>query len=139
VDLGLEHECPAENIALIRVVGELDVYTSAKLRRLIIELASAGRQRFVLDLAQVGYIDSTGIGVLVGAFKYCRWRDGYVALVITSKRLAEPFRVSGLSKVFPIFDDPDNGVAALSAEALPAGGFHPDLKHFNWAPYDVAL
>lgn len=132
MDLHLEHEYSAENVALIRMAGELDSYTSAKLRVLVIEVINAGCYRLVLDLSRIEYLDSTGMGVIVGALKRCTRCKGDVALVIRTWRIMKIFKTPGLYKVFPIFDSPDNALTALAATTRPKRGFHPDLEHFNF-------
>lgn len=135
MDLRLEHEYLAESVAVIRLVGELDVYTSAKLRELVIGVVDAGYYRLVIDLARVTGVDSTGLGVLVGTLKRCRAHNGGVVLVIVTKHLARVSRITGLYRVFPIFNDSDSASAAFAAETLPGPGFHPDSDHFRWVPF----
>ena len=62
--------------AIVAVGGEIDVYTAPKLRDQITELVSGGSYNLVIDLEAVEFLDSTGLGVLVGGLKKVRAHDG---------------------------------------------------------------
>ena len=90
--------------AIVAVGGEIDVYTAPKLRDQITELVSDGAYNIVIDLEAVEFLDSTGLGVLVGGLKKVRAHDGSLELVCTLERLLKIFRITGLAKVFVIHD-----------------------------------
>src|SRR5258705_10381415 len=66
VDLKLGHYA-TDGIEVIDVRGEIDMYTAPRLRELLIDLVSMGSYQLVVNLGKVGFLDSTGLGVLVGA------------------------------------------------------------------------
>jgi anti-sigma B factor antagonist len=88
--------------AVLGVGGEIDVYTAPKLREKLIELVSDGEYHLVVDLEKVDFLDSTGLGVLVGGLKRVRNHDGSLQLVCTQEKILKIFRITGLTKVFPI-------------------------------------
>jgi anti-sigma B factor antagonist len=90
---------------VVDVQGEVDVYTAPRLRERLAELASTGQHSLIIDLEQVGFLDSTGLGVLVGALKRVRAEDGFVRLVCKQERLRRMLRITGLSKVFSVFSN----------------------------------
>ena len=90
--------------AIVAVGGEIDVYTAPKLRDCITELVGAGTYDIIIDLEAVEFLDSTGLGVLVGGLKKVRAHDGSLDLVCTQERLLKIFRITGLAKVFVIHD-----------------------------------
>ena len=90
--------------AVIAVGGEIDVYTAPQLRDAITDLVSEGIFHVVVDMGGVEFLDSTGLGVLVGGLKRVRAHGGSMRLVCTSERLLKIFRITGLAKVFPIHD-----------------------------------
>lgn len=96
--------------AVIAVGGEIDVYTAPKLRDCITDLVGAGTYNIVVDLEQVDFLDSTGLGVLVGGLKKVRAHDGSLELVCSQERLLKIFRITGLAKVFVIHDSIDPAV-----------------------------
>jgi anti-sigma B factor antagonist len=92
----------AEGRTVVSVAGEVDVYTAPTLRERLSELVAAGQFHLVLDLEDVAFLDSTGLGVLVGGLKRVRAHDGSLALVCTQERILKVFRITGLTKVFRI-------------------------------------
>lgn len=90
--------------AVLEVAGEIDVYTAPKLREKLIELVNEGSFHLVVDLERVDFLDSTGLGVLVGGLKRVRNHDGSLELVCTQDKILKIFRITGLTKVFPIHD-----------------------------------
>jgi len=101
VDLTLTtHE--AGKATVVSVGGEIDVYTAPKLREKVAELVSGGAYELVIDLEAVEFLDSTGLGVLVGGLKKVRAHDGSLRLVCAQERLLKIFRITGLAKVFDI-------------------------------------
>ncbi|WP_036491863.1 MULTISPECIES: STAS domain-containing protein [Nocardioides] len=97
--------------AIVAVGGEIDVYTAPKLRDQITELVSGGSYHIVIDLEAVEFLDSTGLGVLVGGLKKVRAHDGSLELICSQERLLKIFRITGLAKVFVIHDSVDPSVA----------------------------
>ena len=87
---------------VLEVGGEIDVYTAPKLRERLIELVNSGQKHVVVDLGRVEFLDSTGLGVLVGAHRRLRAREGSLHLVCPHERLLKVFRITGLDNVFDI-------------------------------------
>ncbi|MBK5227509.1 MAG: STAS domain-containing protein [Actinobacteria bacterium] len=90
--------------SVVDVKGEIDVYTAPKLREKLIELVSEGSYDVVVNLEGVDFLDSTGLGVLVGALKRVKAHDGGLSLVCTQDKILKIFKITGLTKVFPIHD-----------------------------------
>ena len=103
MDLALDSNLTGD-VMVVAVGGEIDVYTAPRLRDRLIELIDAGHYHLVIDLEDVEFLDSTGLGVLVGALKRVRVRQGSLRLVCTQERLLKIFTITGLSKVFVIYD-----------------------------------
>src|ERR1700710_3335004 len=87
---------------VVKVGGEIDVYTAPKLREQLIDLVSSGAYHLVVDMEGGDFLDSTGLGVLVGGLKRVRAHDGSLRLVGSPERILKIFRITGLTKVFPI-------------------------------------
>jgi anti-sigma B factor antagonist len=111
VDLSLDtrHE---NGHTIIEVGGEIDVYTAPKLRDRISELVADGNYKLVIDMENVDFLDSTGLGVLVGGLKKLRAHDGSMQLICTQERLLKIFRITQLAKVFAIYDTQADALAA---------------------------
>lgn len=96
---------------VVRASGEVDVATAPALREQLTELVEAGHHRLVVDLEDVDFIDSTGLGVLVGAVRRARSVEGDVRLVCTNPRILKVFEATGLHEVFVIGATLDETVA----------------------------
>jgi anti-sigma B factor antagonist len=98
--------------SVLSVSGEVDVATVPRLREQLHGLVAQGRTKIVVDLDRVDFLDSTGLGVLVGALKRVKGDEGGVLrLVCTQARIRKVFEVTGLTKVFDLFDTVDDAVA----------------------------
>ena len=97
---------------IVAVGGEIDVYTAPKLRDKITELVADGVYDIVIDMEEVEFLDSTGLGVLVGGLKKVRAHDGTLQLVCSQDRLLKIFRITGLAKVFVIHESADAALAS---------------------------
>ena len=112
MDLMLNEYSAAPGITVIAVSGEIDVYTAPRLREALIGLVDAGNYRLIVDMEGVEFLDSTGLGVLVGGLKRVRAHDGGIDLVCTQGRILRIFRITGLSRVFDIYDSVDEALAS---------------------------
>ena len=115
MDLSLETRQVADR-TVVTVGGEIDVYTAPKLRDKITELVNGGHHDLLIDMEKVEFLDSTGLGVLVGGLKRVRAHDGSLDLVCTQERILKIFRITGLTKVFGIHASVDEAIAARKAE-----------------------
>ena len=97
---------------VVEVSGEIDVATAGVLRDRLTELLDRDRIDLVVDLRGVRFMDSTGLGVLVGILKKVRLAGGRLQLVIDSERLLKVFRITALLQVFTVHDTVE---AALDA------------------------
>ena len=69
MQLKVETRTPQEGVAVIGLEGEVDVYTSPRLKQEMVDLLNRGLVNLVVDLNAVKYLDSTGLGVLIGGLK----------------------------------------------------------------------
>ena len=111
MDLKLGHHATG-GIEVIDVQGEIDMYTAPRLRELLIDLVSRGSYQLVINLDTVGFLDSTGLGVLVGGLRRVRAHDGSLDLFCTQQRILTIFRLTGLTEVFGIYQTVDQAIAA---------------------------
>jgi anti-sigma B factor antagonist len=88
--------------SILTLRGEIDVYTAPRLRQAIIELVEGGERNIVVDMEKVDFLDSTGLGVLVGGLKRVKTREGNLSLVASQEKILKIFEITGLDKVFPI-------------------------------------
>ena len=91
------------DVCIVSLEGEVDVYTASQLKDVLVETIEGGCAKVVVDLDAVSFIDSSGLGVLVGALRRAKERSGSVRLVCVRENVLKIFRITGLDKVFPIF------------------------------------
>lgn len=107
-----------EDTSVVEVGGEVELSNAAQLRA---DLRTACEQQpchVIVDMSEVTFIDSTGIGVLVGALKRTREHQGTFALICPQPRVRRVFEITGLLQALPLFNTMDE---ALARNIPPAG------------------
>ncbi|PLR81104.1 anti-anti sigma factor [Bacillus canaveralius] len=99
-----------ETLVEVTVSGEIDAYTAPKLREALLPMSEKKGIEMIVDLSEVSYMDSTGLGVFVGAFKNIRSHDGKFQLVGLSERLKRLFDITGLADIIDINSEIEGGV-----------------------------
>ena len=87
---------------LITVSGEVDLASSPQLDDAIISALDSGAKAVAIDLTDVTFMDSSGLGVIVRGLKRCREAEIDLDLVITNERVLKVFGITGLDQVIPI-------------------------------------
>jgi anti-sigma B factor antagonist len=95
---------PGSDRNVITVAGEVDLASSPELDTAIIAAIESGATSVVIDLTDVSFMDSSGLGVIVRGLKRCREADKDLDLVITNERVLKVFGITGLDQVIPIHD-----------------------------------
>ena len=113
MDLGLL-ATEQDGVAVVSVTGEVDVSTAPRLRQQLVETATSGHERVVVDLSAVDFLDSTGLGVLVSGLKRFRTLGGDLLLVCPNARIAKVFEITGLTKVFSMRSSVEEAVKAAN-------------------------
>jgi|tagenome__1003787_1003787.scaffolds.fasta_scaffold18470462_1 anti-sigma B factor antagonist len=98
-DIAIRHD---NGYAVITPRGEIDLATNPLLRQAIDDLVVAGDIHIVVDLTETEFIDSTGLGALIGGRRKTHTFRGSFALVCGEEQLLKLFRITGLDKVFQI-------------------------------------
>ena len=101
MDLSLDDRAAADSV-VVAVRGQIDVSTAHHLRDRLTGFVDAGERHLIVDLDGVDFLDSTGLGVLVGGLKRVRESDGSLELVCNQERLLKIFRITGLDKIFVV-------------------------------------
>lgn len=94
----------SEGVATVSVRGEVDVYTAPQLRERLYGVVGDGATRVVLDLSAMTFIDSTGLGVVVGALKRLRESGGDLLLRSPSRSTRKVLEITGLTRIVEILD-----------------------------------
>jgi anti-sigma B factor antagonist len=88
----------------------VDLYSSPTLRERVIQLVDDGHTRLIVNLQEVGFMDSSGLGVLVGALKRLNEHDGKLVLVCPEGSPLKVLTITGLDKVIPIYASLDEAL-----------------------------
>jgi anti-sigma B factor antagonist len=92
---------------VLTLSGEVDLYTAPNLKQAIVDSVDDGCTSLVIDLEQVSFIDSSGLGVLISGLRRVKEHGGTLRLVCTKDGILKIFRITGLDKVFPVFATAD--------------------------------
>jgi anti-sigma B factor antagonist len=99
---------------LCRPVGELDAYTVGQFREALTGLATA--ERLVIDLSSVPFMDSAGLGALIGGIRRTRENNGEVSVACSRPTLTRLLHTTGFDRIVPVSDYVGDAVAALDAK-----------------------
>ncbi|WP_147804462.1 STAS domain-containing protein [Alkalicoccus halolimnae] len=91
-----------DNKSVAEVSGEVDVYTATKLKETLIPLAEKEDNQLIIDLTNVEYIDSTGLGIFIGALKAAEKSGSTLKLIGLNERVNRLFEITGLHEVIDI-------------------------------------
>lgn len=92
---------------VVEVTGQLDVATAPQLRQVLLEAQYGGPSRVLVDVAGIEFVDSFGLGVLIGAHKRARsHEDAVLVLARPSERFAHLLELTGLDSVLTVVADP---------------------------------
>lgn len=103
--------------AAVSVVGELDVATAPRLRQEAVGVVSNGIDRLALDLSGCSFLDSTGLGVIVGLLKRLRnHEDGALVIVGAPGQVQKVFDITRVASIVPLVDTMEEARALLFPE-----------------------
>jgi anti-sigma B factor antagonist len=104
---------------VLEIGGEIDVYTAPRVRERLVEILDGGQKHLVVDLRRVDFLDSTGLGVLVGIHRRLRSGAGSLTLVCPHEKLMKIFRITGLDTVFDIYPSVEEATNPAQAPGEP--------------------
>jgi anti-sigma B factor antagonist len=103
-----------EAYTLCRPVGELDAYTVPQFRESLAELSSD--ERLLIDLSEVPFMDSAGLGALIGGIRRARESGGEVVVACSRPTLTRLLHTTGFDRIVPVVETVDEAAAELAAE-----------------------
>lgn len=110
MDIKVSAKALKEKAHVVEVQGEIDVYTSPRVKEVINDLIEKGHYNLIVNLEGVRYIDSTGLGVLIGALKKVKEHEGTICLICTNPQIKKIFNITGLVKIFSICKNEDEAL-----------------------------
>jgi anti-sigma B factor antagonist len=109
----IRHET-SDDVAIVMADGYVDFDAAPALKQNIVHQMDAGARHLVIDLSAAEFIDSTAIGVLVGALKRLQESGGSLAVVCTNENIRAVFEIVGLDDMIPMHRSRDDAVSALA-------------------------
>lgn len=113
----IDEERPTQATAILAVSGEADLHSAPELRERLRLAIDQGATSVVVDLSDTDFVDSTSLGVLLGAMKRLRERDGAMSLVVPRPEVRRIFEITLLDRIFPLHDTRGEALADVAAEA----------------------
>src|SRR3954466_2230374 len=104
---------------IVAVTGEIDLFTAPEFKQRVSAPIDAGRSHVIVDLSGTTFIDSSSLGVLIGAHRRLKLRGGSLVVVCDNDAIVKTFRITGLDGVFTLVRSMDD---ALDGDAVSAGG-----------------
>jgi len=108
----------ADGYTICRPVGELDAYTVGRFREALGELASV--DRLLIDLSDVPFMDSAGLGALIGGIRRAREAGGEVAVACSRPTLTRLLHTTGFDRIVSVTETVEGAAAALMTEDAEA-------------------
>jgi anti-sigma B factor antagonist len=114
--LSLSDEAVDGDTQVVRARGELDLYAAPEFKRHLGDAIEAGKTRIVVDLTDAAFMDSTALGVLIGALKRLRVRDGALAVASEQPTILRILEVTGMDQVLDLYPTADAALAAVDPD-----------------------
>ncbi|MGI4789579.1 MAG: STAS domain-containing protein [Janthinobacterium lividum] len=118
MNLEIDTQRTPDQIAIVRLKGEIDLHTCSILRDTLRELIEQKYYQIVINLAEVPYLDSAALGVLVDAVRRVREHEGGISLVSTTPFVRRAFEITRLVKIFQLFEDNDAALAEMRTQKV---------------------
>jgi anti-sigma B factor antagonist len=118
IDFEIEDRPLDDRTHVVAVAGEIDLFTAPEFKQRVAAPIDAGCRHVIVDLTGTTFIDSSSLGVLIGAHRRLRRHDGTLAIVCSHDAILKTFRITGLDSVFTIVSTLEE---ALNGDAVRAG------------------
>lgn len=115
MEFQITSETAEEEIAVINVAGELDLYTAPRLKESLLAAFEDGIKKVLIDMSAIHFVDSSALGVLIGGVKRLKPEGGKMVLVSVDENVNWIFRITGLNNVFDIFPTKEEAMADLTS------------------------
>jgi anti-sigma B factor antagonist len=117
MEFSIEDRSIDDGTHVVAVAGEIDLFTAPEFKQRVAAPIDAGRTHVVVDLTDTTFIDSSSLGVLIGAHRRLRRLDGALMIVCNDDAIVKTFRITGLDGVFTIVPTLEE---ALNGDAVGA-------------------
>ncbi|MFH1798213.1 MAG: STAS domain-containing protein [Candidatus Omnitrophota bacterium] len=101
-------------VAICRIEGEIDIDTSRDIKRSVDKVISRDKNKVIINLKDVNYVDSSGLATMVEILKSLRLVNGELKLTNLSQKVRGLFEITKLDKLFDIEENEENAVASFA-------------------------
>ncbi|MFF3365249.1 STAS domain-containing protein [Streptomyces misionensis] len=115
-----------DRTAVVVVTGDVDLHTAPVLRAQALTVVEQGAPHLVLDLAQVDYVDSTGLSTLIVLLHAAQEAGGSLRVASVPGRLMRMVTLTGISELLPVHETVADALAALAAEGATDSAGTPE-------------
>ena len=112
----------AEGYTICRPIGELDAFTVSQFRNSLAQLAS--NPRLLIDMSGVPFVDSAGLGALIGGIRRARELGGEVAVCCSRPTLTRLLRTTGFDRIVTVTETVEEAAASLVPDSSPDSSAH---------------
>jgi len=102
-----------DKVTILTISGEIEIYNAGHLKAALQQMLDKGQNRLVLNMEEIPFIDSTGIGALLLMVPLIRKAGGDIKLAAVSENVLKVFQITQLSKFFQIYDNDTEAVKAF--------------------------
>ena len=117
LNLEIDTQMTPDQIPIVHLKGEIDLHTCSDLRDTLRDLIEKEHYQIIINLAEVPYLDSAALGVLVDAVRRVREHEGGISLVSTTPFVRRAFEITRLVKIFQLYDDNEAALSTIHTQA----------------------
>jgi anti-sigma B factor antagonist len=119
VDFDLTTQAVGDGTFVVALSGEIDLYTAPELKAELLRLVAEEPRRIVVDMTDATFVDSTTLGVLLGAVKRLRLQGGELEIVCSDLNIRRILSITLLDRAFTIYESLDEALRSQPAVEVP--------------------
>ena len=119
LNLEINTQMTDDQIPIVALKGEIDLHTCAEMRDTLRDLIEKGHHQIVINLAEVPYLDSATLGVMVDAVRRVREHEGGISLVSTTPFVRRAFEITRLVKIFQLYESNNAALEEIRLRPVP--------------------
>ncbi len=119
LNLEIKTQMTDDQIPIVALKGEIDLHTCAEMRDTLRDLIEKGHHQIVINLAEVPYLDSAALGVMVDAVRRVREHEGGISLVSTTPFVRRAFEITRLVKIFQLYESNSAALEQIRMRPVP--------------------
>jgi anti-sigma B factor antagonist len=117
IEFGIEDRRVDAVTHVVSVIGEVDLFTAAEFKQRVMAPIAAGAKQVVVDLTRTTFIDSSSLGVLIGAHRRLKTRRGRLVVACDTEAIIKTFKITGLDGVFALMPSVEEALERGTLEA----------------------